>query len=83
MEKQQSLMPKIAELLGVGIREVFKVQSPEGKIYKKDYMIDANALYERDEDGGIWFVDNFTLRCLLNGMETVIRLPENERKYAE
>lgn len=82
MEKQQSLMPKIAELLGVKLREVFKVQSPEGKIYEMDYMIDTNALYER-EDGGLWYVDNFTLRTLLNGTETVIKLPENEREYAK
>lgn len=82
MEKQQSLMPKIAELLGVEIREVFKVQSPEGKIYEMDYMIDTSALYER-EDGGLWYVDNFTLRTLLNGTEKVIKLPKNEREYAK
>lgn len=80
MEKQQSLMPKIAELLGVGIGEVFKVQSPEGKIYEMDYMIDTSALYER-KDGGLWYVDYYTLRCLLNGTEKLIRLPENEREY--
>lgn len=82
MEKQQSLMPKIAELLGVEIGEVFKVQSPEGKIYEMDYMIDTGALYER-EDGGLWYVDYYTLRCLLNGTEKLIRLPENEREYVK
>lgn len=83
MEKQQSLMPKIAEMLGVGIKEVFKVESPEGKIYDNDYMIDTNALWERKKGNITWYVDYYTLRTLLNGTETLIRLPENEREYVE
>ena len=43
----ESLMPKVAELLGVGLKEIFKVANAEGKIYNIDYMIDTNALWER------------------------------------
>ncbi len=80
---EKSLMPKVVELLGVELKEVFKVKNAEGKIYNIDYMIDTNALYERKNGDTMWFVDYHTLRTLLNGTETVVRLPKNEREYVE
>jgi len=79
----ESLMPKFAELLGVGLKEIFKVANAEGKIYNIDYMIDTNALWERKNGDTMWFVDYHTLRTLLNGTEKLVRLPENERKYVK
>lgn len=80
---EESLMPKVAELLGVGLKEIFKVANAEGKIYNIDYMIDTNALWERKNSDTMWFVDYYTLRTLLNGTEKLVRLPENERKYVK
>ncbi len=79
----ESLMPKVAELLGVCLKEIFKVANAEGKIYNIDYMIDTNALWERKNGDTMWFVDYYTLRTLLNGTEKLVRLPENERKYVK
>ena len=79
----ESLMPKVAELLGDGLKEIFKVANGEGKIYNIDYMIDTNALWERKNGDTMWFVDYYTLRTLLNGTEKLVRLPENERKYVK
>lgn len=80
----KSLMTEIAKLLGVELMEIFKVKNPEGKIYETLYKITPQALYaKKPDENAMWLADDLTLRILLNGTETVVKLPENEREYVK
>ena len=68
-------MKQVAELLGVELREKFKINS-HGDVSSDEYYIDETSIHEVC-DGKINDYCYPLLIALLNGSDTVIKLPKN------
>lgn len=82
----KSLIPQIAEMLGVGFDEEFKIQDFRGNpVDSVTYKFDENTLlYKHQDTGKFYIASSGTLLSLLDGGYEIVKLPwkpKNGDKY--
>lgn len=77
----KSLIPQIAEMLGVGFDEEFKIQDFRGNpIDSVTYKFDENTLlYKHQGTGKFYIASSGTLLSLLDGGYEIVKLPWKPR----
>lgn len=73
----KSLIPQIAEMLGVGFDEEFKIQDFRGNpVDSVTYKFDENTLlYKHQDTGKFYIASSGTLLSLLDGGYEIVKLP--------
>lgn len=73
----KSLIPQIAEMLGVGFDEEFKIQDFRGNpVDSVAYKFDENTLlYKHQNTGKFYIASSGTLLSLLDGGYEIVKLP--------